>query len=234
MRIDKFMTEAGLLSRKECAAAVKRGLIAIDGVPAKNAADHIDPEKVTVTYRGEAVEYRAFTYLMINKPAGYVSATDDRSLPYVVELVTPQLQKIGLFPAGRLDRDTTGLLVLTNDGKLAHALLTPRHHVEKKYRFTCESPLSPDAEARFAAGLTIGDYECKPAVLEADADRMGGIITLTEGKYHQIKRMLFAVDNACTSLCRISFGNIPLDETLAPGEYRFLTAEEIASLKAQA
>ncbi len=231
MRIDRFMSDAGLLSRRECAAAVSRGLITADGVPVTAPSVHIDPERQTIAYRGTPVIYRAFTYIMLNKPEGYVSATEDRSLPYVVELLSPELQRVGLFPAGRLDRDTTGLLVLTNDGALAHAWLSPRRHVEKLYRFTCREPLCPEAEARCAAGITIGDYVCKPAVLCPDPDRLGGTVTLTEGKYHQIKRMLGALGNAVTSLERLAFGTLRLDPSLPRGGYRFLTEAEITALR---
>ena len=133
-----------------------------------------------------------------------------------------------------LDRDTTGLMILTNNGPLAHALLSPKHHVQKEYRFCAEHPLSPDAEARFAEGITLDGGElCKSARLISDADRMGGVIVLTEGKYHQIKRMLEAIDNRILRLERIRFGTIPLDPALARGEFRELTAEEIQTLENQ-
>ena len=226
MRIDKLISECGLASRKEAAAAAKRGLVSVNGKPVKDLSAHIDPEKDAVVFAGEPVVYRKFLYLMLNKPAGYVSATEDSRFPYVVELLPPVYQRIGLFPVGRLDKDTVGLMILTNNGQLAHDLLSPRHHVEKRYRFTCEAPLSPDAEERVAAGLPIDGYVCKEATLLPDADRRGGIIVLTEGKYHQIKRMLEALDNRITSLERISFAGIPLDPALPRGAFRPLTAEE--------
>ena len=187
-----------------------------------------------VSYLGEELFYRRFVYVMLNKPEGYVSATDDPRLPYVLELLPERYRKMGLFPVGRLDRDTTGLMILTNNGPLAHALLSPKHHVEKEYRFACESPLSPDAERRFAEGIVIDGGElCKSARLSADPDRMGGVIVLTEGKYHQIKRMLEAIGNRITRLERISFGTIPLDSSLSRGSFRELSAQEIQILEKQ-
>ena len=139
-----------------------------------------------------------------------------------------------LFPVGRLDRDTTGLMILTNNGQLAHSLLSPKHHVAKDYFFTAAEPLCKGAEEHFTNGVTLADgYECKEAVLMLSNDRMSGKITLTEGKYHQIKRMIAAMGNRVTSLKRISFGGIPLDENLALGEWRYLTDEEIVTLEKQ-
>ena len=230
MRIDKLFSDMGLLSRRECAAAVRRGDIRVDGKAVKSASEHVDPEKQSVTLGGRPVLYRPFVYIMLNKPEGYVSATEDKKLPCVTELLSDRFRKMELFPVGRLDRDTVGLMILTNDGQTAHALLSPRRHVEKIYRFRAASPLSAGCEEKFAAGLAIDGYVCKPATLVCNPDRTGGDITLTEGKYHQIKRMLEAVDNRITFLERISFGGIPLDCTLARGEYRELTEAETAAL----
>ena len=235
MRIDKFLSECGLCTRRESAIFAKRGEILVNGKPAKRADAHIDPEADTVVLRGETVVFRKFTYVMLNKPEGYVSATEDKRLPYVTELLPEQYRRMELFPVGRLDKDTVGLMLLTNDGQLAHALLSPKHHVEKEYRFTAREPLAPDAEERFRSGLVIdGGYVCKSAGLLSDCDRMGGVITLTEGKYHQIKRMLEAIDNRVVTLERISFGGIALDKSLSRGEWRLLSDEEISLLLKQA
>ena len=235
MRIDKFMTECGVASRKEAALAAKRGGILVDGVPVRDVSKHIDPEGVRVTFLGREITYRRFTYVMLNKPEGYVSATDDKNHPFVTELLPDELRRMELFPVGRLDKDTVGLMILTNNGKLAHALLSPKHHVEKRYRFECAEPLSEGAELIFSEGVTLADgYECKSAVLVCETSRMGGEITLTEGKYHQIKRMVASLDNKVTSLERISFADIPLDPTLARGEWRYLTEDEISSLENKA
>ena len=232
MRIDKFLSECGVASRKEAARAAKSGLVKVDGVPKKDLSEHIDPERQAVSYAGRIIEYRRFTYVMLNKPEGYVSATDDKSLPFVTELLSPELRKMELVPVGRLDRDTVGLMILTNNGTLAHAVLSPKRHVTKVYRFSAAEPLAQNAEELFASGITLADgYECKSAILDADSDRMGGTIVLTEGKYHQIKRMVAATGNRVTSLERISFAGIPLDGALKRGEYRFLSDEEIGILE---
>lgn len=232
MRVDKFLSDMGVASRRDCAAAVRRGGVLVGGVPIKSASVHIEPERDSVTYLGREIAYERYTYLMLNKPEGYVSATEDRRLPCVLDLLPEELRRRELFPVGRLDRDTVGLMLLTNDGALAHDLLSPRHHVAKEYFFRCESPLSPDAERRFAEGIAIGDELCRSAGLVADADRQSGVITLVEGKYHQIKRMLEAIDNRITYLERIRFGGISLDPALPRGEYRPLRADEIALLLA--
>ena len=231
MRIDKFISDSGVATRKEAARAARSGGVVVDGVPCRDLSAHIDPERSEVVYLGRRIDYRRFTYIMLNKPEGYVSATEDSRLPVVTELLPAELQRTGLFPVGRLDRDTLGMMILTNNGTAAHDLLSPRHHVEKKYRFGCDSLLALDAEARFSEGILLSDgYECKPAVLAVDAERCGGVITLTEGKYHQIKRMIAAVGSHVTYLERISFASIPLDPSLPRGEWRYLTAEEEATL----
>ena len=172
---------------------------------------------------------------MLNKPEGYVSATDDPHLPFVTELLPDELRKRELFPVGRLDKDTVGLMILTNNGQLAHSLLSPKRHVEKDYYFTAKVPMREGVEEYFRDGVTLADgYECKSARIVLDNDRMGGIITLTEGKYHQIKRMVAASDNRVMSLERTSFGGITLDRSLERGQWRYLTTEEIALLESKA
>lgn len=235
MRIDKLISEMGIASRKESSLAAKRGLILVNGIPVKDASKHIDPERDVVEYAGRRINYGKFVYVMLNKPTGYVSATEDSRLPVVTALLTEELQKRELFPVGRLDRDTVGLMILTNDGALAHTLLSPRHHVEKEYYFRADEPMREGVEAEFSGGVTLADgYECKSAVIDLDADRLGGRITLTEGKYHQIKRMVAACDNRVTYLERISFAGIPLDPSLERGEWRYLTDDEIAILREKA
>lgn len=231
MRLDKFFTAAGLLSRKEAAAAARAGRITVNGEVVRRADGHIDEEKDLVMLDGAPVGYSEFDYFWLNKPSGYVSATEDGQLPCVTELLPPPYDKRGLFPCGRLDRDTVGLMLLTNDGALSHRLLSPRHHVEKEYRFTCDTPLPADAEERFAKGIILGGELCKPAVLACNGDRLGGVITLTEGKYHQIKRMVEVCGATVTSLERISFAGFLLDPSLARGELRPLSEEEIERLR---
>lgn len=234
MRIDKLLSELGICTRREAAKVAKSGGILVDGSPERDVSRHIDPNKSRLTFMGREVTYLKYTYVMLNKPEGYVSATDDKSLPYVTELLPDELRRRELFPVGRLDRDTVGLMILTNNGQLAHSLLSPKHHVKKEYRFTSAEPLDKGAEMDFERGITLADgYECKPAELHLDDTRQAGRIVLTEGKYHQIKRMIASRSNRVTSLERISFGGIMLDPALSRGEWRYLTKEEIEALESQ-
>ena len=232
VRLDKFLSDAGIASRRDSARAAKSGQITVDGVVIKDPAKHIDPERARVVFQGREIVYRKYTYVMLNKPEGYVSATDDKSLPFVTELLPEELQRQELFPVGRLDRDTTGLMILTNNGQLAHSLLSPKKHVSKVYFFTAAEPIVKGAEEHFKNGVTLADgYECKSAILSLSEDRLSGNITLVEGKYHQIKRMIASTSNRVTSLERIEFATIPLDRSLARGEWRYLTDEEINILE---
>ena len=232
MRIDKFISDSGVASRRDAARVARSGGVTVDGVAVKDLSKHIDPEKCRVVYLGREISYSRFTYVMLNKPEGYVSATEDKSLPYVTELLPEELRRRDLFPVGRLDRDTVGLMILTNNGPLAHSLLSPKHHVEKEYFFRAAEPLRAGCEEIFREGVTLADgYECKSAVLTLSEDRTEGRIILTEGKYHQIKRMIASMDNKVVFLERIRFSDIPLDEGLARGEWRYLTDEEIRILE---
>lgn len=232
MRIDKLISECGIASRKETALYAKRGLLYVNGVCVKRADVHVDPERDEVVLNGRRIVYEQFIYVMLNKPAGYISATEDSCLPVVTELLPEELQKRNLFPCGRLDRDTLGLMILTNDGKLSHYLLSPRHHVSKVYRFRCESPITASAEQQFIEGMTIdGGEKCKTAKIRCDEGRMSGYVTLVEGKYHQVKRMFEALDNKITYLERVEFAEIPLDTSLERGEWRYCTEGEIEKLK---
>ena len=232
MRIDKLISDAGIATRRESARAARAGQITVDGAVVRDVSKHVDPLVSTVVYCGREITYRKYTYVMLNKPEGYVSATDDKSLPYVTELLPEELRRRELFPVGRLDKDTTGLMILTNNGPLAHSLLSPKRHVSKVYYFTSAEPLALGAEEKFKSGITLADgYECKSAELVLDADRLSGEITLTEGKYHQIKRMIASTGNRVVTLERISFATIALDRTLSRGEWRYLTEEEISILE---
>lgn len=235
MRIDKLLSELGLCTRREAAKIARSGGILVDGAVVRDVSEHIDPNKNRISLLGREVVYQKYTYVMLNKPTGYVSATDDKSLPYVTELLPEELRRRELFPVGRLDRDTVGLMILTNNGPLAHSLLSPKHHVKKEYYFTAADPLDAAAERDFREGITLADgYECKSAELYLADNRREGRIVLTEGKYHQIKRMIASRNNRVTSLERTSFGGISLDPALDRGEWRYLTDEEIAFLEKQA
>lgn len=231
MRIDKFISELGIASRKEASKIARSGGVLVNGTAVRDLSKHIDPECDSVTFQGRELTYKKYVYVMLNKPEGYVSATEDSKLPVVTELLPEELQSRGLFPVGRLDKDTVGLMILTNNGSLAHTVLSPKRHVEKKYYFESAEALTPDAEEKFRTGIVLRDgYECKSAEITLDKERQSGIITLTEGKYHQIKRMIASFGNAVTYLKRISFAGIPLDEKLGSGEWRYLTPDEEALL----
>ena len=232
MRLDKFIVDSGLATRTEIAKAAKNGAVTVNGVVVRRASGHIDPVCDTVTYCGREVVYREFTYVMLNKPDGYVSATSDDLSPTVLELLPKELQKIGLFPCGRLDKNTLGLMILTNNGPLSHKLLAPKNHVDKKYRFEVKFPISESDVKELEAGVDIGGYMTAPCKVEMIAEREG-YITLTEGKYHQIKLMAEAVHNQITSLERVTFGPIKLDEKLSRGEWRYLNEEEQKMLEAR-
>ena len=233
MRIDKFISECGVASRKEASRAARCGGITVNGVAVKDVSAHIDPESAKVVFLGRELRYRAFTYVMLNKPEGYVSATEDSRFPPVTDLLPPELRKMELFPVGRLDKDTVGMMILTNNGKLAHALLSPKHHVKKEYYFEADEPLAPGVEDRFANGIILGDgYECKSAEIALSGERDRGVIGLTEGKYHQIKRMIASENNRVVFLERISFAGIPLDRSLSRGEWRYLSDAEISAIEA--
>lgn len=232
MRIDKFLSNMGIASRTESSKAARQGGILVNGVAVKKADVHIDPEKDIITYCGRKIEYRKYTYILMNKPDGVVSATEDGRDKTVIDLLPEELQKLNLFPCGRLDKHTLGLVMLTDDGDLAHRLLSPKHHVKKKYRFESKFPLTDEEIEYLEKGATLEDgYVTKPSRIELFEDKKSGYITLTEGKYHQIKRMLESVNNKITYLERITFGPLALDEKLARGEWRFLTQNEIDELE---
>ena len=235
MRLDKFLSVSATATRKETARAVRGGQITVNGAVARRADMAVDPEKDTVCFCGNAVFYKPFRYVLLNKPDGYVSATEDGRDPTVLELLPEKYTVLGWFPCGRLDKHTLGLMLLTNNGELSHRLLSPRRHVAKRYAFRCKFPLTREECVRFEKGLVLEDgYETKPALIELYDDAHSGVITLVEGKYHQIKRMLEALHNQITYLERISFGPLTLPPDLPRGAWRELTPDEEAALLAAA
>ena len=225
MRLDKFFSEQKILSRKEVADKVKKGCIAINGVIAKKADIKIDETKDVVTLDDQIVQYKKFVYLLLNKPQGYVSSTDDPRDKTVLDLLPPDLRKFDLFPCGRLDKDTVGLVILTNDGVSAHNNLSPKRHVKKKYFFTTADEYSDQDVDAIQAGITLADgWTTKPCKIDR-VDSKNGYITLVEGKYHEIKRLFGARGNKIVFLQRVSFSSIVLGD-LPEGEYRHLTPQE--------
>lgn len=226
MRLDKFFSTVGLLSRKQCLIELKRCNITVDGEIVKKPDTKIDPEKNVITYKGEKVNYKQYVYIMLNKPQGIVSATTDKNEKTVIDLLPEQYKKLDLFPCGRLDKDTTGVVILTNDGVAAHKALAPKSHVIKKYYYECADPLTEQNAASIENGILLKDgYTTHPCKLEPISP-VSGYIYLDEGKYHQIKRMFGAISNKITLLKRIAFGEITLDENLKEGEFRPLTPQE--------
>lgn len=225
MRLDKLLTELGKSSRSEGGKLIRSGKVTVNGEIIKKPDYKIDPENDEVSLFGEILTYKKYTYIMLNKPDGYVSATDDEKEKTVLDLVDPEDRRRGLFPCGRLDKNTLGLVILTNDGDGAHRVLSPKHHVEKIYKFISRDPVSENDIKSLEAGVDIGGYLTKPCRVKMISE-CEGEITLIEGKYHQIKRMLEAVNNKIVYLERITFGNIQLDPSLKRGEWRYLTRDE--------
>ena len=233
MRLDRFLGLSGCCSRADAKRAIRGKNVAVNGSVAKNSDMHIDPNVDEVTYYGKRVVYREHSYIMLNKPQGVVSATDDGKDVTVLDLLPEGVRNDRMFPCGRLDKNTLGLVLITDNGDLAHELLAPKSHVSKRYVFEAEHPLTDEEAKRFENGLVLEDgYETLPARIELQGDGSRGIITLTEGKYHQIKRMLISLDNKITYLERITFGPLTLDASLGRGEWRYLTEDEVEELKA--
>ena len=235
-RLDKIIASTGRYSRREVKTLVREGRVLVDGRIAAGPEDKCDPESARISVNGEELFYREHTYVMLHKPAGVLSATEDGRGETVLDLLAPEYRKIGLFPVGRLDKDTEGLLLLTDDGALAHDLLAPKKHVDKVYFVRVDGTLDEKDCAAFAAGMTLGDgLACLPARLEilSAGARSEALVTIREGKFHQIKRMLAARGKPVVYLKRLSMGPLTLDETLPKGAYRLLTEEETALLRAR-
>lgn len=233
MRLDKFLGNHGFGTRKEVKLLVKRGAVKVNDVVVKKSDIKIVPENDTVTVYDEVVMYEPFVYIMLNKPAGYISSTKDYKDETVLELIEG-FEHYDLHPVGRLDKDTEGLLILTNDGQFSHDVLSPRKHVNKTYFARVDGYVTDDTVELFKAGITLDDgYKTMPAELQIiSAGEISEIeLVIQEGKFHQVKRMFIAVDMTVIYLKRIKMGGLPLDESLTPGAYRKLTLEEINFVK---
>ncbi len=229
MRIDKYLADCGYGTRREVKELMKSGIVSVEGNTIKDPGQHIEPEKTKVTVRGETVVYRRLRYYLLNKPAGVITATEDASEKTVLELL-PEKERKGIFPVGRLDKDTTGLLLLTNDGELAHMLLSPKRHVEKTYEVETEQPIPKEAVEMFRKGLVVDEgFRALPAGLAVTGDKSANV-TITEGKYHQVKRMFAAIGCHVIKLKRLTMGTLKLDEKLKEGDWRELSQAEITSL----
>lgn len=264
MRLDKLLANMGCGTRSEIKRAVKQGAVTVDGQQVKDSGLQVDPVQQCVEYNGQRVVYRSEIYLLLNKPQGVVSATEDMRDRTVIDLLRAEDRVLQPFPVGRLDKDTEGLLLLTNDGQLAHELLSPRKHVNKTYEARVRGRVGEQDRQQFAAGVTLDDgYVTMPAELSILEVREPGLLsewpeelagekncsgtenvdngqephsfirlTIQEGKFHQVKRMFEAVGKKVLELRRVAMGPLQLDPSLASGQYRELTAEELESLRA--
>lgn len=232
MRLDKFLCEMNVGTRSQVKTFVRQGLVTVNGLVAGDCGKKVDEEMDRVAFRGQLLGYSKYVYYMLNKPAGTVSATRDNTAPTAVSLLGKE-QRTDLFPVGRLDKDATGLLLLTNDGDLAHRLLSPKYHVDKTYEVTMAHELTAADVAALEQGLDIGEDQFTLPAKVKILEEKRIYLTLHEGKFHQVKRMLKAVENQVTALKRVSFGGLTLDDCLAPGEYRQLRPEELTLLQGQ-
>lgn len=231
IRLDKFLADSQLGTRSEVKQLLKKGLVSVNGEMIKKPEFKIDPAADRVCFDGKEISSQQEVYYMLNKPAGVVSATRDNHERTVLDLLPPQYRRPDLFPVGRLDKDTTGLLLITNDGALSHRLLSPRHHVDKTYFVRVNGHITEDTVTAFRQGLDIGDDKI---TLPADLKLLGedqALVTIREGRFHQIKRMFHAVGCEVIGLKRLSMGSLTLDENLPEGSCRELTGEEIALLR---
>ena len=229
MRLDKYLSDATAFSRREIRGLVKRRAITVNGCAAAGADMKVDEKQDTICVNNQTVLYRKFIYLMLNKPQGYLSATEDDRDPVVVELVPEELKHFAVFPVGRLDKDTEGLLLLTNDGQFDHELMSPRKNLYKRYYAELDAPATEEDVKTFASGMVFKDFTAKPARLEIDPDDPCKVcVEIAEGKYHQVKRMCEQVGKNVVYLKRVAIGNLQLDETLPCGQVRELTAQELA------
>ena len=229
-RLDKIIANSGTLSRKEVHRLIKSGAVSVNGITTKDRGFCIDPETAEIKINGQAVSLEKYVYIMLNKPEGVVSATKDPTEKTVVDLVPTELKKKNLFPAGRLDRNTTGFVLITDNGDFAHKILSPKNHIEKTYEARLAERIDEESLKKVAEGITLGDgTECLPAKVKVLEDGENPLIEIKicEGKYHQIKRMFAAVGNAVIELKRVKMGQLPLDENLAPGECKILSKEEV-------
>ena len=235
MRLDKYLAEMGVGTRQEVKKQIRQGKVTVNGTVVKVADTKIDETCDEVTIGGLNISYVSYEYYMLNKPGGVVSATEDRRDTTVIDLIKDKKRK-DLFPVGRLDKDTEGLLLITNDGDLAHRLLAPKKHVDKVYYAKIDGMVTEEDVKRFAEGIDIGAEEeemTRPAKLDImkSAEESEIRLTIHEGKFHQVKRMFLAVGKEVTYLKRERMGTLCLDENLKPGEYRLLTEEEIENVR---
>lgn len=230
MRLDKFLSDQGVASRKELKAIIRHGRVSVDGTAVVKPETKIDSDVNKVYLDGDLISYSKYRYFMIDKPCGVVTATEDKKQKTVLDLLSPEMRRMDLFPVGRLDKDTSGLLILTNDGDFAHRVISPKFSVQKRYYAEVEGEPTEEDEKAFKDGIELRDgLKCRPAELV----RLGGNrceVVLTEGKYHQVRRMLASVGKPVTVLRRLSIGTLILDENLGEGRYRELDENDLCKV----
>ncbi len=229
-RLDKLLSGLGLASRSELRQIIRSGRVTVDGAVVTAPETHVDADSCVVALDGKALRFSRFRYYMMDKPEGVLCVTEDRKQPTVLQLLPPELQRMGLFPVGRLDKDTSGLLLLTNDGDFAHRVISPRSGVEKQYLAEVEGEIDERDVRAFREGLSLRDgTACLPAGLESLGEHRC-LVTVMEGKYHQVKRMLASRGKPVVRLRRLAVGGLRLDDTLGPGGFRELTEEDLCKV----
>lgn len=234
IRLDKYLSSQLNISRSDAKKLLKSGSVALNGTAVRKADVIIDADSDDVRVQGKKIIYKKFLYIMQYKPQGVVSASASPGDVTVIDILPEELKRNGLFPAGRLDKDTTGFVLITDDGEFAHDILSPAHHVPKTYTVTLARKVEENEFQKFSEGLMIGDELFKPAVLKKSSENIDEhiyTITITEGRYHQIKRMFASVGNKVVALHRTTIGGLELDASLCPGESRILTDEEVGKIK---
>jgi 16S rRNA pseudouridine516 synthase len=232
VRLDKFLKDQGIAARSELKALIRKGCVRVNNQPEKDPGAHIDPERDQIAINGEPVLYRKFVYYMINKPKGLITATEDKTLATVLDLFPENIRRRNVFPVGRLDRDTEGLLIITDDGVFAHNVISPKKHVMKLYEAKLDSFPGHEAIRDFENGIVLDDgYKAMPAKLRMISEcPVTAQVEIYEGKFHQVKRMFKAAGSTVQELKRLRIGEVWLDEALKPGEFRELTPEEVVIL----
>ncbi|MBY5005896.1 rRNA pseudouridine synthase [Streptococcus suis] len=236
MRLDKFLVDCGVGSRTEVKKLLKSEQVTVNGQVETSPKQQIDEKSDQIAVAGQALSHETFVYYLLNKPKGVISATEDDRHRTVLDLLDNTARQKEVFPVGRLDIDTLGLLLLTNNGQLAHAMLSPKKHVDKRYRAQVDGIMTQEDVERFAVGIELKDFTCQPAqltILSTDEAKQTSLvdITIREGKFHQVKRMVQACGKTVTDLERLSMGPLVLDKNLGLGDFRRLTTEELASLE---
>lgn len=230
-RIDKITAVCLAISRKDAAKLIKNGEVSVDGITPKSPKEKFDENDCEIACGGKKYRYKKHVYIMLNKPKGCICATDGKGEKTVLDLLPAEIRRNGLFPAGRLDKDTTGFALITDDGEFAHKILSPKNHIAKTYIAALDKPFDDELQAEFEKGVTLSDAQCMPARIEPlNGERTLAEVEIKQGMYHQIKRMFAAFGITVTDLKRIKMGSLELDGALGEGEFRFITSDELEKI----